>query len=131
MTNAAKFGPKDGGSYLSRARERWGEALPDWIEVLARAADSAVSQSELGTRLGLPASSISAVIGNTYPGKTSAIEARVRGVLLKLRVDCPVMGAIARNVCMDLQKQPFSGASPARAKLYGACRKCPNFLGGK
>ena len=127
-----KFGPKTGGSYFAKARERWGERMPEWIAVLAREADAAPSQGELGTRLGLPAATVSAAIGKTYPGKMDAIEARVRGVLMSERVTCPVLGSICRKTCMDVQKQPFSTASPARAQLYVACRKpCPNFIGGK
>ncbi len=130
--SANKFGPKDGGSYLVRARERWGKVLPDWVEALARAADTAPSQGDLGARLGLPAATISAAIGNTYPGRTDAIEARVRGALMAMKVECPVLGPIGRKTCMDTQRLPFSSASPSRAQLYIACHKpCRNFVGGK
>ncbi len=127
-----KYGPKTGGSYLARAQERWGRTLPEWVAVLAAAADNAASQSDLGRRLGVSPAAISAVIGNTYPGKRDRIEARVRGALMQAKVSCPILGPIGRQTCMDAQELPFSSANPMRAQLYGACRKpCPHYLGGK
>jgi hypothetical protein len=126
MSAAKNYGPKDGGSYRDRAHERW-ENCPDWIDALAAAAENARSQTELGKRLGLASSTVSAVIGNTYPGNIDRIEARVRGVLMNARIQCPVMGEIARNRCIDFQELPFSGANPQRAQIWKACRApCPH-----
>lgn len=132
MTPSDKFGPKSDTDYVSRAVKCWGGEPPDWVLALARAADAASSQVDLGRRIDIPASSISAVLGNSYPGGTRMIEQRVRGALMNAQVDCPVLGGIRRNLCLDHQKQPFSAASPTRAQLYRACRKpCINYIGGK
>ncbi|MEI9885943.1 MAG: hypothetical protein WDN08_05465 [Rhizomicrobium sp.] len=132
MTQHNASGPKNGGSYLDNARARHPAGLPDWIAVLARAADAGAARGEflraLGARLGgVPAATISAVLGNTYPGKTGAIEAKVRGTLMSERVECPVLGfTIGRDVCGANQSARPSAANPTRAKFPRACRGCDN-----
>jgi len=125
-----KFGPKDGGSYVARARAAWGAGLPDWVEALAIAADNAPSQAELNKKLKLKSASvISGVIGKSYPGKTDKIEAVVRGALMNETVKCPVLGAIARNDCVTNQKKKFTTANPRAVQLWQACRGgCPHAL---
>lgn len=128
MTPAKQYGPKEGGTYVDRAAARWGEA-PDWVGMLANAADAAPSLNDLAKRLGIAGASISAVIGRTYPGKLDSIEAKVRGLLMSARVSCPVMGEIGRDACADYQRMPFATSNPSRAQLYRACRSgCENAL---
>lgn len=128
---AVKFGPRNGGTYRARAHEKWGDHPPEWVLVLAAAADGAASQQELADKLGVSASAVSAVIANAYPGRTDNIETRVRGELMREKVQCPVMFEISRRQCMDFQKLPFATCSPTRAQLYYACRKpCVHFMGG-
>ncbi|MGA7673517.1 MAG: hypothetical protein WCA78_00550 [Rhizomicrobium sp.] len=128
MNATAKvFGPKDGGSYVARARMRW-RNVPDWVLQLALAADLAPSQGDLAKRVGCSASAISGVIGNSYAGRMEIIEAKVRGALMSEKVTCPVLGLIARNECVDTQHLPFSGSSPQRARLWTQCPNCPNNL---
>ena len=72
MSSAAKsVGPKEGGTYVDKARQRWGN-VPDWIMQLAIHADllavSGSSQADLADRIGCKASAISAAIGKTYAG---------------------------------------------------------------
>jgi hypothetical protein len=136
MTTKKQHGPKDGGSYVERAQERWGNALPDWVTALARALDTELgkggNQTTLNARLKFSGPSvISAVIGKTYPGKLAPIEAVVRGVLLKAVVDCPVIGGeMPREVCAKNQKAKFATCSPLRARFVTTCPSCPNFVGG-
>ena len=124
------FGPKDGASYIARANERW-QPLPDWVAALAQAADATASQSAIGKRIGISASAVSAIIANNYSGSTRIVEAKVRGALMSQRVECPVLGSLARNDCVANQSLPFSAANPQRAQLYKACRSgCPNAMKG-
>ncbi len=128
MNAPAKFGPKAGGSYLDRAKAHW-HPLPDWVEALARAADAASSQGALAKRLDCSPTAISALIPNNYPGRTHVMEAKVRGLLMSERVECPVLGSLARNDCVSNQSLKFSAANPQRAQLYRACRGgCPNAI---
>lgn len=126
---ARKFGPKNGATYLSRARAAW-SPLPDWVEKLARAADALPSQGVLARKLGCSASAVSAVISNAYKGGLARIEKRVRGALMAETVGCPVLGEIASNDCATNQRAKFSAANPVRAQLARACKTCPNALNG-
>src|SRR5579872_7326485 len=69
--HAKSLGTRDGTSYADRARTRWAGKAPDWVLALAAEADRSraegLSQGDLGKRLGLAGSVISAVIGKTYP----------------------------------------------------------------
>lgn len=131
--NAKKvIGPKDGGSYRDRVREKWRGRAPDWIMTLAGALDDEVaaggSQTTLGKRLGIQPSVISGIIGKTYPGKLDRHEAAVRGRLMAATVTCPVLGNIGRDACATYQQSRFSTAAPHRARLHKACPTCPNNL---
>jgi hypothetical protein len=134
---AKSKGPKDGGTYLERARQRWGSALPDWVAVLARAADAEVAKggslTSLGKRVGVLGYRVSAVIGKTYPAGPALlrIEETVRGKLMGARVSCPALGmTIGRDQCAAFQSQRFSAASPASVRLARTCPDCPNAIGG-
>lgn len=137
MTAARKAtGPAKGGTYLSRAQSCWGDKLPDWVSELACALDAEVTkggnQRTLGNRLTLTASTLSAVIGKTYPGALNKIEGKVRGKLMSAIVACPALGMeIGRADCVNNQALKPSAASPDRFKLARTCPTCPNFLGGK
>jgi hypothetical protein len=67
------------------------------------------------------------VFANAYTGDLARVEAKVRGALMGATVVCPILGEIGRDVCLDEQKKPNTGASSIRSKLYRACRAgCPH-----
>lgn len=109
----------------AKARERWGEA-PDWILVLAELVDQhGLKGAE--KRIGAGASTISQVLSNNYRGVIGNIEARVRGALMGMTVDCPIKGEMRRDVCLEWQGKPFAPTSSDRARMYHACRSgCPH-----
>lgn len=119
-------GPKNGGTYLARAIEKWGSPPPDWIVALAGALDSGLSQPTAGAKIGVSGGAISAVLSRSYAGRMDRVEARVRGALMQATVVCPVEGAIPKNRCADNQVLKPSAASPARARFPHACKGCPN-----
>src|SRR5581483_5682763 len=120
-----KHGCKAAASYVARAKAAWGDQLPDWVMVLARATDAAASQGVVAAKVGCSASAISTVISKTYPGRMDAIEAKVRGSLMSAVVECPALGfAIARDVCARNQQSKMSGANPKAAKFPRACKSC-------
>jgi hypothetical protein len=128
-------GPKAGGTYVERVRQRW-VSVPDWVNVLAMHADllakSGSGVADLADRLGCKASAVSAVIGKTYAGRYDHMEALVRGALMSEKVECPLLGSVNRADCAKNQKLPFSAASPERAKLFRACRSgCLHAFGGQ
>lgn len=108
--------------FLSKARDAYGDALPDWIEELAKYAN-ATSGASAARRIGLSSSTVTQIIGGTYKAADwSKIETRVRGELLRETVVCPVLDEITKSHCLDEQGKDFTGTSATRTALYHACR---------
>nr|WP_284701207.1 transcriptional regulator [Rhodoplanes tepidamans] len=95
--------------------------MPAWVEALAEEA-TRTSQSTAASRIGYSAPVVSAVLSRSYKGDYAAVEARVSGALMGATVDCPVLGEIARDHCLDQQRLGFAATSSVRARLYRACR---------
>lgn len=114
-------GARTKSDFVAKAKAAWGPALPDWIEELAAEASrtSAVSAAK---RIGYSPAVLSHVFAKAYPGDIARVEAKVRGALMGAVVVCPILGEIGRDVCLDEQKKPNTGASSIRSKLYRACR---------
>jgi hypothetical protein len=107
-----------------RAAQAWdspSEIVPDWVAVLADECDR-TSQREVAKRVGYSASVIAQVITRTYAGSYPAVEARVRGALMGEEVECPVLGAVRKDRCMEEQRKGHTGSSAIRTRLYHACR---------
>lgn len=122
-TGAASNG--DTRTLVEKASAAWGEA-PDWIVELAQIADQ-VGQKKAAEMIGYTAGLVSAVLNAKYAGDMVGVEERVRGALMGLKVECPVLGDIGRDRCLQEQKQPFRATSAFRAQIYHACRGgCPN-----
>lgn len=107
--------------FLANAREAWGAALPEWVEELAKFA-ARTSGVAAAKRIGMSASVVTSVCKARYTGDLGAVEARVRGALMNESVDCPVLGEITRDHCLDEQKKKHVGSSAIRTRLYQACR---------
>ena len=125
-----KTGPRTGSgsasngdhrTFVEKAAAAWGET-PDWIAELAAIAD------QLGQKKAAD------MIGYTAAGDMQGVEESVRGALMGLKVECPILGEIGRDHCLQEQKEPFRATSAFRAQIYHACRNgCPNarLKGGK
>lgn len=115
------------GDFVGKARASWGDALPDWVLILAEACQR-TSQTAVAKRLDYSGSAISLVIGNKYQkGDIRRVEQMVRGTLIGETVACPALGDIARNVCLQWQAKPYAATSSLRASMYRACRdNCPH-----
>jgi hypothetical protein len=117
---------KSDKSFVTKAQAAWGDAVPDWVAELAIIAD-AEGLDGAGKRLGNTGSLVSGVINNKYGGNLGAVEERVRWALMSQTVDCPILGEIDRNRCLEEQQEPFRATSAFRAQLFHACRNgCPN-----
>lgn len=108
------------------AREAWGDALPDWVQALAEACDL-TSQNAVAKRLKRSAPLVSNVISHKYAADMTAIEERVRGVLMKAVVDCPALGELPTDVCQTWRQgsRRFAGHNALRVRMYRACNRCP------
>ncbi len=110
--------------YLAKAREAWGEMPPE-IEALAAAAQ-ATSASHVALSVGYSPATLSQVLSNSYRGDVGRVLAKIRGVLMGETLVCPVLGEIATTRCLDEQRRPFAATNSTRARLFHACRRCPN-----
>jgi len=114
-------------TFADKARVAFGTA-PDWIEELARLADAAGLKGA-ARRVGYSPSTLSSVLSATYRGDMGRVEEQVRGALMRVTVECPVLGEIGRDQCLDWQKRPFAATNAVRTRVYRACRAgCPHSL---
>ena len=102
----------------------------DWIEILA-AECARTSQKRAANLIGYSTPTVNQVLKGTYnkgrKGGMSAGELAVKGALMRMTVDCPVIGALPANRCLEYQRLPFAATNPQRVQLYRACRSgCPH-----
>lgn len=119
-------------SALERAYAAWGDAIPDWIVVLASQCDQS-SQAEVARRIGRSPALVCNILRAKYPGRLLVVERLVRGALMAEQVACPVLGDLSIAVCAERQRTDLSTANPTALRLYLACPNCPHALpkGGK
>ena len=114
---------------LDTAREHWGAALPDWVEVLAVECGRS-SANKVADLLDRSPAVISQVLRNKYPARTDAIEERVRGVFLDAKVACPASGEMPLQLCQDWRAKAgeFVLGNPTRVRMFRACNACPRHV---
>ncbi len=113
-------------SAYERAVSGWGPALPDWIAELARSCDDS-SQNKVAKRIGYSAAVISQVLSHTYRGSMITVEQKVRGALMQETLECPVMGELSKDTCINNQRLAARGViatSSMRSRLYHSCPDC-------
>lgn len=117
-----------------QALAAWAHAeggAPDWVLALAREVDAGRSQAALARELGYSAATISQVLAAKYPGNLDKIAARVRTAIMSGRLDCPELGEITGQQCLEQQRKPFSSASGRAVRLWRACQGCERNLQAK
>lgn len=93
-----------------------------WRQTLADQCTAAGNQRAVARVIGYSAAVVSQVLRGTYKGDTGAVEAAVRGAFMGATVECPVLGPLAQNRCLEEQRRPLLTTSPQRVQLYRACR---------
>lgn len=101
---------------------------PHWLEVL-RQACKAHTQVAIAERIGYSAAVVSQVLKGAYKGDLRAVQQKVEGALMGLTVDCPVIGDLPRNRCLEYQRQSFAATNHMRVQFSRACPTCPNRRG--
>lgn len=106
--------------------------MSDWIDVLKQVSEHS-SQSAVATRIGYSAAVVNQVLKGTYKGDLISVEDAVRGALMGAVVDCPVIGEMPRNRCIEHQRRGahFAPTNPLRIQLYRACPTCEHNRGAK
>ncbi len=108
--------------FASKVFHAWHNDVPDWVSELASLADQSGLKGA-GERISYSASAVSSVLSNAYKGDLPRVEQAVRGALMGLIVNCPVLGELPRNQCLDWQKSPFSTSDSMRVRVFRACRR--------
>lgn len=103
---------------------------PAWLQVL-REACAASSQPAVGVRIGYSTAVVNACLKGSYKGDLKRVQQAVEGALMGSTVDCPVVGDIPRQRCVEHQRAPFSSTNPMRVQLSRACPNCIHNLSGK
>ena len=106
------------------------QTQPDWIDVLRRyrVANGGKRTAEV---IGYSTAVVSQVLTGNYKGDLTAVRQKVEGALMGITVDCPVVGDLPRNRCLEYQRQPFAATNHIRVQLFNACPKCPNRRGAE
>lgn len=100
----------------------------DWIAVL-RAATQATTQAAVARDIGYSPAVVSQVLKGTYAGDTKRVQQAVEGALMGMTVQCPAIGELRRDRCLDYQRQPFASTNPLRVQLSLTCPTCPQKRG--
>lgn len=100
---------------------------PEWMAAL-RAYSKLHGQKAAGALIGYSNGLVSAVLKGKYTGDLNSVKALVEGALLRRTVDCPVVGDIPRNVCINHQRRANDpkATNPHRVALAEECPKCPH-----
>ena len=107
---------------LDRAIAAWGADLPDWVRLLADAADR-TSQRGVADQLGKSAGYVSRLINRAYAGSYEEAETQVRAKFGAEQVACPLWGEIPLASCVQLRRRK----RPPQNHMHHACaRTCPN-----
>lgn len=122
--------PQEQLSMLKKANIAFKSEVPDWIGEIASLCDTKGLKAA-AKMTGYSTSAISTVINAKYQGDIERVEEAVRGALMGVKVECPVLGEIGRDRCLTEQVEPFRATSAHRAQLYHACRgECKNYRKG-
>lgn len=100
-----------------------------WLDELRKFRDTHGGK-KTAEAIGYSATVVSQVLSATYKGDLKAVQQKVEGALMGLSVDCPVVGELPRNRCLDYQRQSFGATNPMRVRMAQACPSCPNRRGG-
>lgn len=100
---------------------------PEWLATL-RSHAKAHRQRQAAKDIGYSGTVVNQVLKGTYTGDLKAVQAKVEGALMGAMVECPVIGEMPRNRCVEHQARSrnFATTNPLRVRLAKVCPTCPN-----
>lgn len=99
----------------------------EWVRELREAcAAKDSSQAAVARRIGYSTTVVNQVLKGTYKGDLTSVQRAVEGALMGATVECPVLGELSRQRCIEYQRAGFRITNPMRVALSRACPKCPN-----
>ena len=94
----------------------------DWHKELCRVAEK-LSRGKLAKRLDCSAALVSQVVNGKYAAhRVETFREKFAGAFLGVCVQCPVVGELSRNRCIEFQQRAFCATNPTRVQLYHGCR---------
>jgi hypothetical protein len=112
--------------FVAKAMAAWGEDMPREIRVLAEACCESTATA-VAKRIGYSPSAVSYVLARKYhEGDMARVFSAIRGALMGEVVLCPILDEIGRDRCLTEQSTPFAATNSTRARLFHACKICPN-----
>ena len=69
-------------------------------------------------------SAVSHVLNGDYKANPELILRAIEEKFSRQTVECPVLGLIALNQCVEERSRPFSGVNPIRVRLAKTCPVC-------
>lgn len=108
---------------LARAQAAWGDDLPQWIILLARACDAG-SQRAVADRLGKSGGYISRIVNRSYAGSYEEAETIVRATYGRDEVECPLFGAIPLSSCVRNRRRKGPNRSQMHHLFAATCPDC-------
>lgn len=79
---------------------------------------------EVADAIGRSKSAVCHVHRGTYKGNPEAILRAVEERFSQRLVECPVLGEIPLNRCVEERSRPFAATNPVRVRLARACKGC-------
>jgi hypothetical protein len=98
-------------------------ANEDWLVVLREACESS-SQAAVAKQIKYSTTVVNQVLKGKYAGDLTSVQKAVEGALMGLTVDCPVVGELGRDRCLEYQRRPFAATNAMRVQLARTCPTC-------
>lgn len=95
----------------------------NWLTVLQESCQHS-TQAAVAKRINYSPTVVNQVLKGTYKGDLASVQKAVEGALLGLTVDCPVIGELPRDRCLEYQRRGFAATNPLRVTLSIACQTC-------
>ncbi len=99
---------------------------PDVKAALVEAVKQRKTQVQVAKEMGVSVTVVNTLLKDKYTGDVATMAERIRGLYMAETVNCPVMGQLGKQHCLDYQKRSPANTNPMRAALSRACKTCPN-----
>lgn len=105
---------------MASSKPRTAKKLPaDVKAALAAAVKQLGSQTKAAADLHISGAVVSQLLRDAYLGDVATLAARIRGKYMAETVQCPVLGTLGRNHCLDNQKRPLAFTNPIAKQMLG------------
>ena len=110
---------------IEKAVAAWGDPLPDYVELLANAADL-LGQRGAGDKIGRSNAVVSKIINRVYTGGSyEECAVIINAAFGGNKVDCPLYGEIAQASCVRNRRRKGHPINALQRQFAGACPTCP------